>query len=140
MKSKIFNRLAISLATSVLVLSTPKVFAQNVEWERQKEPQPLEFDLGNISGNAHNQDIIRQNKAIDVAATTTSQTTQFSKSSLTASTDKVSDPLGGFFVTFVFIVYILLGLQYRRHRTQRTVLLLQQIETLERIWNMQSHR
>lgn len=144
MKNKIFNPLAISLATSVLFLSIPKAFAQNVQSQlSQKELQPLEFDLGNISGNAQRQEAITKNEATNsqnFSTTTASQTNQISQSSLTAQTDRVSDPLGGLFVTFVFIGYILLGLQYRRHHTQRAAILLQQIETLERIWNMQSHR
>jgi hypothetical protein len=40
----------------------------------------------------------------------------------------------------VFISYILIGLQYRKHRLHRAAILLQQIETLERIWNMEPHR
>lgn len=137
MNNKIFNRLAISFFTSVILLSTPKVFAQNVQSQvSQKEPEPLEFDLANISGSTQSQEVIRNSEA----TTTASQATQFSQASLTEQTDSVSDPLGGLFVTFVFITYILVGLQYRKHRIHRATLLLQQIETLERIWNMQSHR
>lgn len=137
MNHKIFNRLTISFFTSVLVLSTPKVFAQNVQFQvSQTEPQPLEFDLGKIGGSPQSQEVISKSEA----TTTASQTTQLSQSSFTAPTDRVSDPIGGFFVTFVFITYIIVGLQYRKHRTQRAALLVQQIERLERIWNMQSHQ
>lgn len=130
MKNKIFNPLAISLATSVLFLSMPKAFAQNVQSQvSQQERQTLIFDVG--SSGAQTQKL-QSNQ-------TNQPKPQTDQSSL-GQTSSVSDPLGGLLVTVVFITYILLGLQYRKHRTHRATLLLQQIETLERIWNMQSHR
>lgn len=129
MNNKIFSPLAI-LATSVLFLSIPKAIAQNVPSQvSQKEPQTLVFEVSS-SGD-------RTQKLKSVQ---TKQTTAQTAQSSPRQSNNVSDPLGGLLVTSVFITYILLGLQYRKHCTHRATLLLQQIETLERIWNMQSHR
>lgn len=129
MKSKIYNRLAISLTTSILVLSTPKVFAQNVQSQlSQKEPQPL-FEVGslNSTGNAQAQmpGFIQQSNAIEVSKATQHHSVE--------QTDRI---LEGLFATLVF-GYILLIRQQKRHRATT---LLQQIETLERIWQKEPHR
>lgn len=130
MKIKFFNPL-VSLATSILLLSVVnKALAQDVVPTSLNEPQALMFDL-EISGEA--------TTGLKFP-TTTVELTQSSQANSVIKTDQVSEPVGGFFVTFVLVVYILVGLQYRKHRTHRAALLLQQIETLERIWNMQSHR
>ena len=60
--------------------------------------------------------------------------TQSSQPSVAGQNAQVSNTLGGFVVTFVFIAYILVGLQYRRHkknRANRTDAILQEFETLE---------
>lgn len=125
MKHKLFNRLALSLATSVLFLSIPKAFATNAQSQvSQTEPQPLVFDL-----SSNERELSQQNEP-------KAQTVQ----SKVEVADNVSDLSGGLVVTFVFIAYILVGIRYRKHRLHRAALLVQQIETLERIWNMQSHR
>jgi uncharacterized protein YabN with tetrapyrrole methylase and pyrophosphatase domain len=130
MKHKIFNPLAISLATSVLFLSIPKAFATNVPAQRvQNQPQTVIFDVASSSDQTQKLESSRANNP----------KAQTDQSSLGQS-GSVSDPLGGLLVTVVFITYILLGLRYRKHRTHRAAILIQQIETLERIWNMQSHQ
>lgn len=133
MNSKFFNPFALSLATSVLLLSVPRAFAQNVESQTSvQELQPLMFDVG--SNGTQSLEQLKQSEA------PTTPQSQSSQPSLMKQTDQVSSPLGGLFVTFLFITYILIGLQYRKHKTHRAAVLIQQIEMLERIWNMQSHR
>lgn len=127
MKSKFFNPL-VSLATSVLLLSVVnKASGQDVVPTSLDEPQALMFDLETSS-------------ATGSMIPTTIQPAQSTQANSAIEMDQVSEPVGGLFVTFVLVVYILVGLQYRKHRIHRATLLLQQIETLERIWNMQSHR
>ena len=127
MKSKFFNPL-VSLAMSVLLLSVVnKAFAQDVAQTSVDEPQALMFDLETSSATG------------SMKLPTTIQPAQSTQANSTIERAQVSEPVGALFVTFVF-VYILVGLQYRKHRIHRATLLLQQIETLERIWNMQSHR
>jgi hypothetical protein len=142
MKSKFFTLLTASLATLVLVVPVPKAFGQSVESQTNlTEPQPLMFDV-DMSGSATNASIQSQGKIQQsqvserteaLPDTAALQTTQPSKPNSVEQTDKV---LGGLFITLIFI-YILVGLQHRRHRA---TVLLQQIETLERIWNMEHHR
>jgi hypothetical protein len=128
MKSKFFNPL-VSLATSVLLLSVVnKAFAQDVVQTNLEKPQALMFDLETSRTTS------------SMKFPTTIEPAQSTQANSVIETDQVSEPVGGLFVTFVFVVYILIGLQYRKHRNHRATLLLQQIETLERIWNMQSHR
>lgn len=139
MKSKFFNLITISLATSVLLAPTPKVFGESVESQTsRKELQPLVFDVDSISyfGNSGVQ---VQGQIDSSAATNDSPEKQSSQPNSLQSNTPVSNPLGGFFVTFVFIVYIWAGVKYRKHRVHRTSVLLQQIETLERIWKMKSY-
>ena len=127
MKSKFFNPL-VSLAMSVLLLSVVnKAFAQDVAQTSVDEPQALMFDLETSSATG------------SMKLPTTIQPAQSTQANSAIERAQVSEPVGALFVTFVF-VYILVGLQYRKHRIHRATLLLQQIETLERIWNMQSHR
>ncbi|HEY9820032.1 MAG TPA: hypothetical protein V6D35_04535 [Candidatus Sericytochromatia bacterium] len=142
MKSKFFNLLTVSLATSVLLVSVPKAFGQSVEFQTNlTEPQPLMFDvdLSRTAGSIGTQGQASE-KTASFPTTAASQPTQQSKANSAQESDRVSNTLGGFVVTFVFISYILIGLQYRKHRLHRAAILLQQIETLERIWNMEPHR
>jgi len=142
MKSKFFTLLTASLATLVLVVPVPKAFGQSVESQTNlTEPQPLMFDI-DMSRSATNARIqsqgqIQQSQASErteaLPDTAALQTTQPTKPNSVEQTDKV---LGGLFITLIFI-YILVALQHRRHRA---TVLLQQIETLERIWNMEHHR
>ncbi|MDP8965416.1 MAG: hypothetical protein M3O33_15820 [Cyanobacteriota bacterium] len=141
MKSKFVNLITISLATSVLVAPVPKAFGLSVESKTNiKELQPLTFDVESSSGEIQSSGLIQQGKATksmeSLPTTAASQVTQSSQSSSVEPTNQVSNMAGGLFVTFMFIVYILIGLQYRKHRFHRATVLVQQIETLERIWRM----
>ncbi|HEY9649516.1 MAG TPA: hypothetical protein V6C95_02555 [Coleofasciculaceae cyanobacterium] len=53
---------------------------------------------------------------------------------------QASQTAQGFFVIGLFSSYILVGLKYKKHRDNKTVTLQQQIELLERIWKMKSHK
>jgi predicted PurR-regulated permease PerM len=141
MKSKFVNLITISLATSVLVAPVPKAFGLSVESKTTiKELQPLTFDVESSSGEIQSSGLIQQGKATksmeSLPTTAASQVTQSSQSSSVEPTNQVSNMAGGLFVTFVFMVYILIGLQHRKHRLHRAAVLVQQIETLERIWRM----
>lgn len=142
MKSKFLNLITISLATSILLAPTSKAFGQSLKSQvSQKEQQPLGFDADSRSffGNSG----IQMQAQLDSSPATTSdsQKTQSSQPQSAQPNTPVSNHLGGLFVSFVFIVYILVlvGIQYRKNRVHRTSVLLQQIETLERIWNMKSY-
>lgn len=50
--------------------------------------------------------------------------------------DSTSNMLGGFFVVFLFISYICIGLNYKKYRKKRKNIQLQQIKRLEKIWKM----
>lgn len=140
MKSKFFNLITISLASAALLAPTPKVFGQGIESQANlKEPQSLVFDV-DIINNLGNNGIQVQGQFESSAETTNNALEkQLSQPSSLPQNTPVSNPLAGFFVTFVFIVYIVAGIQYRKHRVHRTSILLQQIETLERIWRMKSY-
>lgn len=130
MKNKIFNGF-VSITTSVLLLSVVnKASAAIVVQTSPNEPQPLTFDLETSDTTG----------ARKFPTTTTAQLTQSSQDNSVIERNQVSEPVGGLFLTLVFIVYVLVGLRYRKHRTHRALLLLQQIETLERIWHRQSNR
>jgi hypothetical protein len=133
MKSKVINPL-LYLATSVLLFSAVnKASAGVVTQPSVNELQTLSFDLVNSDRTSITIPISKNSN-------TTIQPTPSTQAHSAIEKDQVSEPVGGLFVTSVFVVYILVGLRYRKHRTHRAALLLQQIETLERIWNMQSHR
>jgi hypothetical protein len=132
MKSQLLKFLTISLATSVLVAPTPEAFADTFQLEtkvdemtniRSNQGQLIDSGKANISGKSQ------------LVAATTGSNDATSKNSV-SNTSEVSNTVGGLFVTFVFIAYILAGLQYRKHRVHRAALLVQQIEMLERIWKM----
>lgn len=140
MKSNFFHLITISLATSVLLAPTPKAFGQSVESQiNRTEPQSLVFDVDSIS-NLGNSGIQVQGQIESSTATTNNfQATQSNQPSSVQLTTPANNPLAGCFITFVFIVYIVAGIRYRKHRVNRTSILLQQIETLERIWRMKSY-
>lgn len=141
MKSKLINPL-FYLATSVLLFSAVnKVSAGVVTQPSVNDLQSLSFDMVNSDKPKGFARSDRTSSTIPISknSPTTVQPTS-TQANFATQTDQVSEPLGGLFVTSVFVIYILVGLRYRKHRTHRAALLLQQIETLERIWNMQSHR
>lgn len=139
MKSQLLKFITISLATSVLVAQTPEVFADSVKSQTNtKEAQSLVYELA--SGRSNQGQLIElgeaniSGKSQLVAATT--QSTEATPNNSVSQTSEVSNTVGGLFVTFVFIAYILVGLQYRKNRVHRATVLVQQIELLERIWKM----
>lgn len=145
MKSKLLNLLSVSLATSVLLAPTSQAFAQNLESQATtKEAQSLVHRSESIKGAdtqwTPNQGRLQEGKALNktqlLPVTATSPATQSNQFNSAQQTDQL---LIGLFITLVFI-YILAGLEYRRQRANRAAVLLQQIETLERIWNMKPHR
>lgn len=145
MRSKLLNLLSVSLATSVLLAPTSQAFAQNPESQATtKEAQSLVHHSESIKGadtqRTPNEGRLQEGKALNntqlLPVTATSPTTQPNQLNSAEQTDQI---LIGLFITLVFI-YILAGLEYRRQRVHRAAILLQQIETLERIWKMKSHR
>jgi hypothetical protein len=147
MKNKWFNLITVSFATSLLLAPAQKAHTLPVEPQANiKETQPLvhsrESQCANSEGS-QNQAVV-EDKALNSksshsthAVAGTSKTTDSSQPPSSAQENFVqSNTVGGVFVTFLFLGYILGGLQYRRYRTRRAATLLQQIETLERIWRM----
>lgn len=134
MKSKLINPL-FYLATSVLIFSAVNKASAGVV-----TPEASVNELQTLSFDSVNSDRTSITIPISKNSNTTIQPTPSTQAHSAIEKDQVSEPVGGLFVTSVFVVYILVGLRYRKHRTHRAALLLQQIEILERIWNMQSHR
>ncbi len=67
-------------------------------------------------------------------------TQQPSQSNSTGQINQINNTLGGLFVVFLFLIYIYVGLRYKKHRKMRSTARQEQIETLERIWKMTAHR
>jgi hypothetical protein len=130
MKNKIVNPLTISLATSMLFLSTPKASAINIS-SQTVQNQPL-LAVFYVARSKHQTQKIESSQANRTK-------TQTAQSGLGQS-GNVSDPLGGLLVSLVLTTYILLGLWYRRYRIHQIAILIQQVETLERIWKIKSRQ
>ncbi len=150
MKSKFYGFLTVSLATSVLLTSAQQVFAHSVEAQANvKESPTLMHELGNrqevSKTSAQTQEVVKKAQAVAETRDSrpiiaTAQTHASSPANVSVQSTQVSNTVGGLAVTLVFMTYILIGLMYRRHRSHRAAILLQQIETLERIWNMEPYR
>lgn len=151
MKSKLFSLITVSLAASTLLIPAQKAFGFGADAQTNlKETQPLVHESGSRLGanrkREQNQGLVQESKATKTKPThpthpvaATSQTTNSSQliaAEQTAQVNNNSNTVGGLFVTFLFIGYIFVGLQYRKYRAHRATVLLQQIETLERIWKM----
>ncbi len=67
-------------------------------------------------------------------------TQQPSQSSSIRQINQINNTIGGFFVVFLLLIYIYVGLRYKKHRKTRSMARQEQIETLERIWKMTAHR
>jgi hypothetical protein len=149
MKSKFFNLLTVSLATSILLAPTQQAFGLGTEPQRNiKEAQSV-VESSKESCPSVNSNTVenpglqqegtttkaRQSQPPDTRAAT-SQTTNSSQPSSVEQTAQLSNTVGGVMVTLLLLGYILVGLQYRKYRVRRAATLLQQIETLERIWKM----
>jgi multidrug efflux pump subunit AcrB len=147
MKSKFFNLLTASLATSVLLASAQQAFSHPVEYQtNRKEAQSISrndedskgTDKEEIRGGLRQGDkASKRQESLPVAAA--SQTTQSTQAEA-EQTAQLSNTMGGLFVTSALVAYVIVGLQYRKHRVHRATILLQQIEMLERIWKMSPQR
>lgn len=150
MKSKLFSLITVSLAVSTLLIPAQKAFGFGADAQTNlKETKPLMHESGSHLGanrqGEQNQGLVQESKPTKTKQThlthpvvATSQTTNSSQLISAEQTAQVnnSNTVGGLFVTFLFIGYIFVGLQYRKYRAHRATVLLQQIETLERIWKM----
>jgi hypothetical protein len=138
MKSKFFNLLTVSLATSILLATTQRAFSLGAEpqtniKEAQSVVESTKQSCPSVnSKETHNQGRVQGSTANPLAAT--SQTTNFSQPSSVEQMAQVNNTVGGVVVILLLLSYILVGLQYRKYRVRRAATLLQQIETLERIW------
>ncbi|HEY9673419.1 MAG TPA: hypothetical protein V6D11_18390 [Waterburya sp.] len=150
MKSKFYGLLTASLATSVLLTSVQETFAHSAEPQANvKESSTVVQDVNNRQEasrtSAQTQKVGQEAQAVadnseSGPLSATSQTQESIPANVSAQTDQVSNTVGGLAVTFVFMTYILIGLMYRRRRAHRAAILVQQIETLERIWKMEPYR
>ena len=148
MKNKLFNFITISVATSLLLAPGHKAYTFAAEPQNNiKETQPL---VNNSESCQDTNRQRRQNQALtqesqvpksassqpDPSIAGAPQTQNLNQPSSVAESSQLNNTVGGVFVTFLFLGYVLAGLQYRRYRAHRAAILLQQIETLERIWRM----
>jgi len=149
MKRKLFKLITISLATSVLLTPAQEAFGYSIGSQINiKEAEPLIHQIGSSrradSKATQNQGMVPEDKATEsrksLAVSAASHTTESSQQRSVGQTAQLSNTVGGLFVIFVFISYILVGLQYRKYRAHRAAVLLQQIETLERIWKMKPQK
>jgi hypothetical protein len=149
MKRKFFSVISVSCATSLWLAPAPEAFAHSIEFQANLEaPQALLYEKGNSRSDSsaltNHQGLILESQstaettAYRVAAA--SQSTESSQPNSSTQTAQVNNILGGIFGIFLLIGYILGGLQYRKYRSRRAAVLLQQIETLERIWKMERYR
>ena len=67
-------------------------------------------------------------------------TQQPSQGSSIGQINQINNTIGGLVIVFLFLIYIYVGLQYKKHRKKRHSARQAQIETLERIWKMTAHR
>ena len=150
MKSKFYGLLTLSLATSVFLTSAQQTFAHSVEAQAHVKASPTVVQDVNNRQDASRTSAQTQKGGQEVQAiaeksespplTATSQSQESGSADVSAQTAQVSNTVGGLAVTFVFMTYFLIGLMYRRHRAHRAAILVQQIETLERIWKMEPYR
>ena len=132
MKSNFFNCISVSLATLILFGSAQAAFAFGTEPHTELRSNIVDQPEQRKQGKASQ---IKQNYPAH-PVTAASQTTDSIQQNSVEPTAQVSNTVGGLFVTVLFISYILAGLQYRKRRAHRAAVLLEQIETLERIWRM----
>lgn len=150
MNSKLFSVICVSVAASIWLVPTQKACANSIEFQTTiKQSKALLYKIGSSktdsSALAPNQGVIPEAQAItpskkSLSIAAASETTEPSQSNSSNQTIQASNVFGGIFVIFVFIGYILFGLQYRKYRTHRAAVLLRQIEALERIWKMEPYR
>lgn len=149
MKRKVFSIISVSCATSLWLAPTPEAFAHSIEHQTNVDaPQALLYETGNSKSDSSaltdhqglrlkSQSTAESTASVIAAASETSKSSQSNSSTQTV---QVNNIVGGIFGIFLLIGYILGGLQYRKYRSRRVAVLLQQIETLERIWKMEHYR
>jgi hypothetical protein len=151
MKSKFLNFITVCLATSIFLVPSQKAFGFDAEPQSTKKPtrllvKDIKSTLVADRQGTHNQEAVPEGKADQTrqihqahpvtGASEITDSNQSNSVDQTASVTNTSNTIGGVVVTFLFISYILVGLQYRKHRAHRAAVLLKQIETLERIWKI----
>jgi hypothetical protein len=141
MKSRIFNVLTVCFVTSILLVPTQQAFGCSTESQsniKQIQPSPPNGESSSSANRkgTQNQGLIKERKESAHPVAVTSQATNSSQVRSASQTAELNNTAGGLFVTFLFTSYVLVGLQYRKYRAHRATVLLQQIETLERIWRM----
>lgn len=152
MKRKFFSVIFVSCATSLWLAPTPEAFAHSIhsiELQANVDaPQALLHEKDNSrsdnsaltdyqDGRVESQSTAESRATVVTAASETSESSQPNSSTQTVQVNHI---LGGIFAIFLLIGYILGGLKYRKYRSHRAAVLLQQIETLERIWKMEHYR
>jgi hypothetical protein len=149
MKRKFFSVISVSCATSLWLAPTAEALAHSIELQANVDaPQALLYEKGNSrsdsSALSEHQELrlesesTAESRASRIAAA--SETSESSQPNSSTQTAQVNSIVGGIFGIFLLIGYILGGLQYRKYRSRRAAVLLQQIETLERIWKMERYR
>jgi hypothetical protein len=144
MKLKLFNLLGASIATVGLLAPIPNALANSVEistprrdgqfWNNEIEPRQAIANEWALNQKRLEPEQARNSNQIPIGVD--SQITQSNSKKLVEKAERVSSIAGGIVVTFVLIGYVLDELFYRKHRVSRAAILLQQIETLEKIWKM----
>lgn len=151
MKRKFFSFISVSCATSIWLAPMPEAFAHTIDLQTNVDaPQALMSGNSNSKSDSSvlNSPPGLSGESSSPAAKTASlvaPSSQLPESSQpNSSTQTVqantNNIVGGIFVIFLLIGYVIGGLQYRKYRSRRAAVLLQQIETLERIWKMERYR
>jgi hypothetical protein len=151
MKRKFFSVISVSCATSLWLAPTPEAFAHNIEFQANVEaPQVLLYEKGNTRSDSsaltdhqglrlESESTAESTPSVVAAASQVTESSQPNSSTQTVQVN-TNNVVGGIFAIFLLIGYILGGLQYRKYRSRRAAVLLQQIETLERIWKIERYR
>lgn len=144
MKLKLFNLLGASIATVGLIASIPSALANSVEistarresqsWNNQIESRQAIPNERTLHQRRLKPESDHNTHQIPIGVD--SQITQSTSKNLVEKVERVSSIVGGIVVTFVLLGYVFDELFYRKHRVSRSAILLQQIETLEKIWKM----
>lgn len=143
MRLKLCNLLGASIATVGLLYPIPSALANSVElatprresqlWNHQLDSQQSASER-TINQRRLEPEQARNSNQIPLVID--SQISQSNSKKLVEKAERVSSIAGGIVVTFVLIGYVLDEVFYRKHRVSRAAILLQQIETLEKIWKM----
>lgn len=145
MKLKLFDLFGVSIATVGLLSPMPNALANSAEsLTPRRESQSLHSQLESRRAIANERTLNQKRLEPEKARNTHQipivvvdwQITQSNSKNLAEKAERVSIIAGGLVVAFILIGYVLDELFYRKHRVSRAAILLQQIETLEKIWKM----